>query len=46
MKECCKSGRDKKTKQTGLSKRLNNMLYGVISIMVLGALLLQLFDKK
>lgn len=46
MKECCKSGCDKKTKKTGLRKWLNYLLYAIIAIIVLGSLLLQLFDKK
>ncbi|WP_168817198.1 hypothetical protein [Lutibacter sp. B1] len=46
MKECCKSDCDKKTKQTGLRKWLNYLLYTVIAVIVLGALLLQLFGEK
>jgi hypothetical protein len=46
MKDCCKSGCDKKTKQTGLKKWFDYLLYAVIAVIVLGALLLQLFGKK
>tara|TARA_R110002096_G_C14305035_1_gene698859 strand:- start:47 stop:187 length:141 start_codon:yes stop_codon:yes gene_type:complete len=46
MKECCKSDCDKKTQQTSLRKWLNYLLYAVIALIVLGALFLQLFDKK
>tara|TARA_R110000868_G_scaffold226004_1_gene478360 strand:+ start:1952 stop:2101 length:150 start_codon:yes stop_codon:yes gene_type:complete len=46
MKECCKGSCDKKTKKTGLRKWLNYLLYTVITIIVLGALLLQLLGKK
>tara|TARA_R110001583_G_scaffold88891_1_gene230058 strand:- start:146 stop:286 length:141 start_codon:yes stop_codon:yes gene_type:complete len=46
MKDCCNSGCDKKTKKTGLRKWLNYLLYAVIAIIVLGALLMQIFGKK
>ena len=46
MKECCKNGCDKKTKQTGLTRWLKYLLYTVITVIVLGALLLQLFGEK
>ena len=46
MKECCKSGSNKKTKQIGLRKWFNYLLYALIAFIVLAALLLQLFGKE
>jgi hypothetical protein len=46
MKDCCNNGCDKKTKKTVLRKWLNYLLYAVISVIVLGAMLLQLFGEK
>ncbi len=41
MKECYKSGYDKKPKQSSKRKWLNYLLYTVIAFIVMGALLLQ-----
>ena len=46
MKECCRSGCDSKLKPSRIKKWLNYLLYLVISFIVLGAILLQLFGEK
>jgi hypothetical protein len=46
MKECCKSNRDKRPKQTIIKKWFNYIVYAVISSIIIGALLLQLFSEK
>ncbi len=46
MKECCKNGSNKKPIQSSIKKWFTYLLYSVITFIVVGALLLQLFGEK
>lgn len=42
MKDCCKTGNEKEQEKGGLKKWLNYIIYGIIAIILAGALVLQL----
>ncbi|MDG3582526.1 hypothetical protein [Galbibacter pacificus] len=42
MKDCCKTGNEREQKKSGLKKWFSYIIYGIIAIVIIGALLLQL----
>jgi len=42
MKDCCKTGTEKEKKKGGFKKWFNYVLYGIIAIILIGALISQL----
>tara|TARA_Y100000815_G_scaffold51490_1_gene42015 strand:- start:2207 stop:2344 length:138 start_codon:yes stop_codon:yes gene_type:complete len=42
MKDCCKTGNEKEQKKGGFKKWFNYIIYGIIAIIIMGALWLQL----
>ncbi|MDR6301743.1 hypothetical protein [Mesonia maritima] len=42
MKDCCNTGNEKEQKKSGFRKWFNYIIYGIMAIIIIGALLLQL----
>ncbi|WP_298247805.1 hypothetical protein [uncultured Christiangramia sp.] len=45
MKDCCKTGNEKGQRGNGFKKWFNFLIFGIIVIIIIGALLLQLYEN-
>lgn len=46
MKDCCKTGNEEDQNKSGFKKWFQYLVYVIIAIIILGAIWLQLSDKK